>query len=192
MTDLWRRWHMTLTSWLRDYVYIPLCLKHQSTVRIYGSLMLTMLICGLWHGAAWHYVIWGGTQGVLLGIERAFGIRPVAFRRRPISFAIRCALTFLIWTACAAMFRAPDLNAALFTWGEMFHGALGAPMLSPAHIELAILTLLLAILEEWKHWFESTVRSSQFAYAAALAMLLAALEMFSVTERSIPFFYFQF
>ncbi|HYL75553.1 MAG TPA: MBOAT family O-acyltransferase [Bryobacteraceae bacterium] len=192
MTDLWRRWHMTLTSWLRDYVYIPLCLKHRSAVRIYGSLMLTMLICGLWHGAAWHYVIWGGTQGVLLGIERAFGIRPVVFRRRPISFTIRCALTFLVWTACAAMFRAPDLSAALFTWREMFHGALGAPMLSPAHIELAILTLLLAILEDWKQWFEGTVRSSQFAYAGVLAMLLAALELFSVTERSIPFFYFQF
>jgi len=154
--------------------------------------MLTMLICGLWHGAAWHYVIWGGTQGILLGIERAFGIRPVVYRRHPNSFTIRCALTFLVWTFCAAMFRAPDLSAALFTWGEMFHGGASASMLSLTHIELAILTLVLAILEEWKQWFETTVRSSQFAYAAALAMLLASLEMFSVTERSIPFFYFQF
>ncbi|HYL73433.1 MAG TPA: MBOAT family O-acyltransferase [Bryobacteraceae bacterium] len=192
ITELWRRWHMTLTRWLRDYVYVPLCLKRRGTVRIYGSLMLTMLICGLWHGAAWHYMVWGGTQGVLLAMERAFRIKPVVFGRRPVSYAVRCALTFLIWTACAAMFRAPDFSAAWFTWSQMFHGAWGGSMMSLAHIELAIIALLLAILEEWKQWFEGAVGSSQWAYAAALTLMFLTLELFSVTEVSIPFVYFQF
>jgi D-alanyl-lipoteichoic acid acyltransferase DltB (MBOAT superfamily) len=73
ITDFWRRWHISLSSWLRDYLYIPLGGNRHGTVRTYRSLLLTMVLGGLWHGAAWKFVIWGGYQGGLLVLERALG-----------------------------------------------------------------------------------------------------------------------
>ena len=66
--EFWRRWHMTLSSWLRDYLYIPLGGNRGGTGRTYVNLMITMLLGGLWHGAAWHFVVWGGLHGVYLAI----------------------------------------------------------------------------------------------------------------------------
>src|SRR6187200_195958 len=70
LQDFWRRWHMTLSRWLRDYVYIPLGGNRRGTVLTYRNLMLTMLIGGLWHGAAWTFVVWGGLHGTALAWER--------------------------------------------------------------------------------------------------------------------------
>ena len=66
--EFWRRWHMTLSRWLRDYLYIPLGGNRKGTARTYVNLMITMLLGGLWHGAAWHFVVWGGLHGVFLVI----------------------------------------------------------------------------------------------------------------------------
>ena len=66
--DFWRTWHMTLSRWLRDYLYIPLGGNRKGTVRTYVNLMITMLLGGLWHGAAWHFVVWGGLHGVYLSV----------------------------------------------------------------------------------------------------------------------------
>jgi alginate O-acetyltransferase complex protein AlgI len=74
ITDFWRRWHISLSSWLRDYLYIPLGGNRQSEVKTYRNLMLTMALGGLWHGASWSFMIWGIYQGALLSIERLFGI----------------------------------------------------------------------------------------------------------------------
>ena len=67
--DFWRRWHMTLSRWLRDYLYIPLGGNRGSTLLTYRNLMLTMLLGGLWHGAAWTFVVWGGLHGAALGLR---------------------------------------------------------------------------------------------------------------------------
>ncbi|HEV2688778.1 MAG TPA: MBOAT family O-acyltransferase [Bryobacteraceae bacterium] len=192
VTDLWRRWHMTLTSWLRDYVYIPLGGNRRGSLRTYLNLTITMALAGLWHGAAWHFVVWGGTQGVLMSAERVAGIQPIGFRGRPFAYAMRMALTFGVWVAFLAIFRAPGLKEAWFALQQMFAGARGESLLTPWHFGLAGCALVLAILEEWREWFERLVRGPVWAYGAVLAMLLAALEMFSMTERSVPFFYFQF
>jgi len=74
ITDFWRRWHITLSSWLRDYLYISLGGNRKGNSRTYINLFLTMLLGGLWHGAAWTYVIWGGFHGALLAIERYFNL----------------------------------------------------------------------------------------------------------------------
>src|SRR4051794_38205 len=76
LQDFWRRWHMTLSRWLRDYLYIPLGGSRKGRLLTYRNLLLTMLLGGLWHGAAWTFVIWGGIHGVGLSLERAFGWRP--------------------------------------------------------------------------------------------------------------------
>jgi D-alanyl-lipoteichoic acid acyltransferase DltB (MBOAT superfamily) len=69
-SDFWRRWHMTLSAWLRDYLYIPLGGNRKGSVRTYVNLMLTMLLGGLWHGASWTFVVWGALHGIYLCAER--------------------------------------------------------------------------------------------------------------------------
>ncbi len=83
LQDFWRRWHMTLSRWLRDYLYVPLGGNRKGTIITYRNLMLTMLIGGLWHGAAWTFVVWGGIHGVGLCLERWWRSRP-AVRRAPV------------------------------------------------------------------------------------------------------------
>ena len=82
ITDFWRRWHMTLSRWLRDYLYIPLGGNRGGTLLTYRNLMLTMLIGGLWHGAGWTFVVWGGIHGTALVVERWWRGRP-GFVERP-------------------------------------------------------------------------------------------------------------
>jgi len=72
ITDFWRRWHISLSSWLRDYLYIPLGGNRKGKVRTYINLLLTMLLGGLWHGASWNFVFWGGIHGVALAIDKFF------------------------------------------------------------------------------------------------------------------------
>ena len=71
ITEFWRRWHISLSSWLRDYLYVPLGGSRHGPRRTYVNLLLVMLLGGLWHGAAWTFVIWGGLHGTLLALERA-------------------------------------------------------------------------------------------------------------------------
>ena len=87
-SDFWRRWHITLSSWLRDYLYIPLGGNRHGQARTYAALMGTMLLGGLWHGANWTFVVWGGLHGLYLSAERWLrsrfrASRPAAWRHRP-------------------------------------------------------------------------------------------------------------
>ncbi|PTN08803.1 MBOAT family protein [Mangrovibacterium marinum] len=72
LTDFWRRWHISLSLWLRDYLYIPLGGNRKSKLRMYSNLLITMLLGGLWHGASWHFIIWGGIHGIGLALEKLF------------------------------------------------------------------------------------------------------------------------
>ena len=74
ITEFWRRWHISLSSWLRDYLYIPLGGNRSGAWQTYRNLMLTMLLGGLWHGANWTFVVWGGLHGAYLAVERMLGI----------------------------------------------------------------------------------------------------------------------
>ncbi|MFW5751383.1 MAG: MBOAT family O-acyltransferase, partial [Planctomycetota bacterium] len=109
ITDLWRRWHISLSTWLRDYLYIPLGGNRGSTWRTYGNLATVMLLGGLWHGAAWTFVIWGAIHGAMLAFERAQG-KDGAYRRlpRPLRITITFAVVCLAWI----FFRAESLTQA--------------------------------------------------------------------------------
>lgn len=120
IADFWRRWHMTLSRFLRDYVYIPLGGKRRGSLRRYSNLMATMLIGGLWHGAGWTFVAWGGLHGAYLVILRAWQKLPLARRlanRRSWMVASR-ALTFLAVVTAWVFFRASSFTAA----GRMLSG----------------------------------------------------------------------
>jgi D-alanyl-lipoteichoic acid acyltransferase DltB (MBOAT superfamily) len=115
----WRRWHMTLSRFLRDYLYIPLGGNRKSRAHRYLNLMVTMLLGGLWHGAGWTFVIWGGLHGLYLmvnhgwqSVRRALGQNPKAPLSRPIH-ALSVLLTFLAVTVAWVFFRADSLDSAL-------------------------------------------------------------------------------
>jgi alginate O-acetyltransferase complex protein AlgI len=117
ITEFWRRWHISLSSWLRDYLYIPLGGNRHGRIRTYINLALTMLLGGLWHGAAWNFVIWGGIHGIMLAFERMRGkISYYRYLPRP----LRVGLTFLIVLFTWVFFRAPDLQSAFAYFGCMF------------------------------------------------------------------------
>lgn len=117
ITEFWRRWHISLSTWLRDYLYIPLGGNRGGPGRTYFNLALVMLLGGLWHGAAWNFVIWGGLHGLLLAAERLRG------RTAPYSWlprAGRRAVTFTVLLVTWVFFRADDLPGALLYLRSMF------------------------------------------------------------------------
>jgi len=107
-SDFWRRWHISLSTWLRDYLYVPLGGNRGGELKTYRNLMLTMLIGGLWHGASWMFVLWGGLHGVLLSLERKFGGREFAARVAGRPVIALTALTFFAVTMAWIPFRAAD------------------------------------------------------------------------------------
>jgi alginate O-acetyltransferase complex protein AlgI len=119
ITDFWRRWHVTLSSWLRDYLYVPLGGNRRGRGRTYFNLLATMLLGGLWHGAAWTFVSWGAWHGALLAIERA--LAPLAlFSALP--RVLRIAGTFVLVCVGWVLFAAPDLASV----GRIITGMSGA------------------------------------------------------------------
>jgi alginate O-acetyltransferase complex protein AlgI len=117
ISDFWRRWHISLSSWLRDYLYIPLGGSRLGGARTYLNLMIVMLVGGLWHGASWNFVIWGGIHGGMLAVERWKGEREFMQRFPRI---LRVALTFILVTIAWVFFRAKDLSSAGTYLAAMF------------------------------------------------------------------------
>jgi len=117
LTDFWRRWHISLSSWLRDYLYVPLGGNRRGETRTYINLILVMLLGGLWHGASFNFIIWGGIHGVWLALERLLGKRSFyAALPRPLRTAITFAVVCLAWV----FFRAADLPSAMRFLGNLF------------------------------------------------------------------------
>jgi alginate O-acetyltransferase complex protein AlgI len=192
ITDFWRRWHISLSTWLRDYLYIPLGGNRHGQSKTYRNLILTMLLGGLWHGASWNFVIWGGYHGVLLAVERtARGDR----RKRkswsigyPIRWLVTLALVMIGWV----FFRAADLPRSVAVLRQMFGHPGGEMLFQPWHLYLIAISLAAAVAEETMDWFESLMKAPLWAYASALVAMLFCLEIFGATDVQIPFIYFQF
>jgi alginate O-acetyltransferase complex protein AlgI len=191
ITEFWRRWHISLSRWLRDYLYIPLGGNRHGRLMTYRNLMLTMLLGGLWHGASWNFAIWGCYHGALLGVERALGIQGEA-RRWTWAFPLRALFTFALVCVGWVFFRAANLTDSLLTIGQMFHGERGSMLLGSWYLRLIGLALLLALLEEKKEWFDRVVKGPAWVYASAVTVILFAVELLGVTEVAVPFIYFQF
>ncbi|MCW2965610.1 MAG: putative poly(beta-D-mannuronate) O-acetylase [Actinomycetia bacterium] len=142
LQDFWRRWHMTLSRWLRDYLYIPLGGNRKGRLLTYRNLMLTMLLGGLWHGAAWTFVIWGGIHGLGLSIERATGWRPTSAAARWFGRILTFHVVCFGWIFFRAdsFGRAGDVIARLFTaWGQT----------SPLVTTSVVLAILVGILGQY-------------------------------------------
>jgi D-alanyl-lipoteichoic acid acyltransferase DltB (MBOAT superfamily) len=123
-SDFWRRWHITLSSWLRDYLYISLGGNRTGIARTYVNLMLTMLLGGLWHGASWTFVVWGALHGLYLVVERVArksGRAQAANRGRGARFLLSLG-TFLVVTVTWVFFRAENFEVAL----QILHAMTGS------------------------------------------------------------------
>ena len=112
LQDFWRRWHMSLSSWLRDYLYIPLGGNRYGELKTYRNLLLTMVLGGIWHGAAWKFVIWGALHGGFLAVERATGFARDAEGRPPWRRVLGVLLIFHFVCFCWIFFRAPTTSHA--------------------------------------------------------------------------------
>lgn len=118
--DVWRRWHISLSTWLRDYLYIPLGGNRKGVPRMYVNIMITMILGGLWHGASWNFVVWGGVQGVLLACSKATlpaRDRIAAKLRIPSAWlrVFRVIVTFHLFCLSLIIFRTQTLGDALYT-----------------------------------------------------------------------------
>ncbi|SDK49868.1 alginate O-acetyltransferase complex protein AlgI [Actinopolyspora mzabensis] len=146
VTEFWQRWHMSLSRWFRDYVYIPLGGNRDGTFRTYRNLTIIFVLTGFWHGAAWTYLVWGLFHGMLLVLERATG----AYRMpvRPGARAARRAATMLLVTFGWVVFRAPDLGTAGMMLGHMLLPDLGGvtAVVDAALTNQRTLLLLVALL----------------------------------------------
>jgi alginate O-acetyltransferase complex protein AlgI len=193
ITDFWRRWHLSLSTWLRDYLYLPLGGNRKGPARTYVNLALVMLLGGLWHGASWNFVLWGGWHGLLLAAERAFGKRPL-YARLPA--AARRVITFLLVTVAWVPFRAPDLATTgrylgdLLGVGPAGGGALISGLIyRPYYLGAVLLAagIAFALPQTWD-WTRRLP-----AWKAALCLGLFWLSLVALTTQEFnPFIYFIF
>jgi alginate O-acetyltransferase complex protein AlgI len=194
ITDFWRRWHISLSTWLRDYLYIPLGGNRLGTARTYINLVTVMVLGGLWHGASWNFVIWGAIHGTLLGCERAWG-RVGLYARLP--RPLKISLTFIIVCFTWVFFRAETLPQALSYCGSM----LGVTTAPPESLLIAgvirqpyyLAGLALAAVVAWTfpQTWEFTRRITMPRAVLALGLFWLSLVVLT-TQAFNPFIYFIF
>ena len=217
-SDFWRRWHITLSAWLRDYLYIPLGGNRGGKFRTYINLMITMLLGGLWHGANWTFVVWGALHGVYLMAEKF--IQDLNIRVKPESGAtppqkivvqgfmaprflkkvqssnfLLALFTFFLVNVTWVFFRAPDFTGALRMLTSMFsHVPNGAVLLS--YLTIAKVSVIVICMVTF-HWFMRNTRVLHVANKMPwwlLGLVWSAMLILLVLsqESSSSFIYFQF
>jgi alginate O-acetyltransferase complex protein AlgI len=185
LIDFWRRWHMTLSRFLRDYVYIPLGGNRHGKARRYVNLLLTMLLGGLWHGAAWTFVIWGAWHGFFLAVNHAWEER--GFRLPPI---IGRVLTLVVVFGGWAFFRSHGLHDALLLIGKMFGTAAGG-LKSPHGTELVWLIAATVVVLGAPNARQIVARLRPTAIWIAVIVLLFLLTIYHF-DQTTEFLYYQF
>lgn len=191
ITEFWRRWHISLSNWLRDYLYISLGGNRKGTAKTYRNLMLTMLLGGLWHGASWNFVVWGGLHGLYLVVHklaRGGSVNPREPRLRDIpAIAATNAAVLFAWI----FFRADGFGQA----GDMIGGILTfrSGTVRPADVAtVAVFTVIMFTNDLAQRRRASTPATRRPAVQGfAVGVLAAAVLTFS-GGTPVPFIYFQF
>ena len=194
ITDFWRRWHISLSTWLRDYLYIPLGGNRSGEFRTYCNLMTVMLLGGLWHGASWNFVIWGGIHGGMLALERLQGKQSFYVA---LPNWLRTAITFLIVCVSWIFFRAETLPYSLRYIGHLIPSAsqpgnaevLSAVIHTPYHLLMFFACAFVVWLMPQTWIF--TQRLSHARVAVCLVTFAVSI-LFLWTQTTNPFLYYQF
>jgi alginate O-acetyltransferase complex protein AlgI len=190
LQDFWRRWHMTLSRWLRDYLYIPLGGNAGGERRTERNLLITMILGGLWHGAAWTFVVWGAIHGLGLAFERRrFSGRPTWSARPAVARLITFHIVCLGWV----FFRADSFSTAGVLLGRMFTAWGAAPMVTP--VVVLVIAAALAVQFVPRGFGEQVQVTfshySPLAQGATLALALLLTDALG-PQGVAPFIYFQF
>jgi alginate O-acetyltransferase complex protein AlgI len=191
ITEFWRRWHITLSTWLRDYLYVPLGGNRHGTVRTNVNLLTTMLLGGLWHGASWTFLFWGAYQGTWLVLERALGRRAL-WKALPRPARIGC--TFMAALFGWALFRATSAEHCGTFWAAMCGlsglGTIRAPEL---HVPHAWFGLAAGLAIAWFGPRVATLAMQRPTLAAWSGAVFAVVALGQLLSRGYtPFLYFQF
>ncbi|WP_310379824.1 MBOAT family O-acyltransferase [Flavobacterium sp.] len=199
-SDFWKRWHITLSSWLRDYLYIPLGGNRNGAVRTYFALMATMLLGGLWHGANWTFVVWGGLHGLYLWVEKFFRDRrtetndTLKQNNQWVGF-FYALLTFMLINITWVFFRADSFGKSWLMLQSMFGIATdGNPLLTTlAILKVAFVVPAIVLF----HWFMRDTKVLDVAHKMSwwsLGIVWSILILFLIwaQESGSSFIYFQF
>jgi alginate O-acetyltransferase complex protein AlgI len=205
VTEFWRRWHISLSTWMKEYLYLPLGGNRVGRARMYLNLWIVFLISGLWHGANWTFLIWGAYHGTFLVLEKLFALRLSERWPKP----LRVGLTFVVVCVGWVFFRAPDLVHALRFIGRLFALTQYSPtaatfVTGELLTHRALLALCIAAVLSFLPVFHiGEVISQQFevgpssrwaiglSYACALACLLLSSASLANSGYN-PFIYFRF
>ncbi|RYZ94590.1 MAG: MBOAT family protein [Proteobacteria bacterium] len=204
ITDFWRRWHISLSNWFRDYLYIPLGGNRVAPWRNYLNLLTVFILCGLWHGANFTFLVWGLAHGLMLMGEKAIG--PIRIAKIPaiIRRAYMLLFVFLAWV----VFRSADLSQA----SSFYRAAFGfgnptvdyLPLPSILNTELIVFSLIslivatpllrrLVSLGDWGDFtFPRRAKFYRYAYSAVLVLLTVASFSSLSAKTFKPFIYFKF
>ncbi|MCA9280297.1 MAG: MBOAT family protein [Phycisphaeraceae bacterium] len=204
--EFWRRWHISLSTWLRDYLYIPLGGNRVKPHRVYVNLMITMVLGGLWHGDSWNFVIWGAYQGLLLCTNRLFASwcsrRPKldALLRSRLGTCIRWAVTTYFWLLGWLIFYVRDTEDLLYCMKKFvlfdMKVSLGSLGLGRVDVSLALLAAFLFgglhtwgfFVKRWPDWLDTLPRVARLA----IYVLLGVIFYFGWPAAQQAFIYFQF
>jgi alginate O-acetyltransferase complex protein AlgI len=193
LQEFWHRWHISLSTWLRDYLYVPLGGSRKGALRTYVNLMITMLLGGLWHGASWNFVIWGALHGAGLAGTRMWQ------RARPspddgaLTRAVTTFLTFQFVCFAWVFFRAPTFGHATLLLGRIARATGGVANVSPrVALVLALGFVLHGVPNDWVDRVrERFVRTPALGQGVVLALVAYALHL-AAGAKAEPFVYGQF
>lgn len=197
ITEFWRRWHISLSSWLRDYLYISLGGNRGSKLKTYRNLILTMLLGGFWHGANWTFIVWGAWHGGILAIEKALGVDTKGEGLNIFKWMLTLLLVMIGWV----IFRADSMTSAFTLYGAMFSNNGFELSTTYSHsitsLQLSMLVIALFIIVVGgllgKYNVFKAVQTQFSAGLATVVLPLFVLSIFKLSAQSYSaFLYFQF
>src|SRR5437762_7246411 len=196
--DLWQRWHITLSTWVRDYLFMPFSRGRKGRFVLYRDMLIVMVLVGLWHGANWTFVVWGAYHGLLLLGYRLFDratvgtpIGKVMKKRWSVPFSIGAMFTAFVLSA--PFFRGKTLQTSAYVLGALFGSdhVTGEFLLPTGMIVLIFISLLLAVAQERNQFIDRLALQPARIQIPAYVCAFLVLELFPATGQ-VPFVYFQF
>ena len=194
ITDFWRRWHISLSTWLKDYLYIPLGGNRKGKIRSYFNLIITMLIGGLWHGAAFKFIIWGGLHGLVLAFEKFWKDKI----KLQVPKILGILLTFHFVAACWILFRAKDMQDIKAMFSQITEHFQGENILVfAAYYKLVFVLIALGFIAHvvpmaWEKKIEISFGKLNLPFLSIITTLAIVLIFQFKTAAVQPFIYFQF
>jgi hypothetical protein len=184
--DFWQRWHISLSTWFRDYVYVPLGGNRTGKFRTYVNMVLTMLISGLWHGAMWTFVLWGAVHAAGRLLTR--GLEGTDFYRKRVPKPVKQLITFLIVTFAWIFFRAESVSDAWLIISRIATAGWGDPRFP------LLAAGLVAAVWLYQYLYESRLAGLLKPAAVRIALVVAMIVYLAtcVTTGGEPFIYFRF